>query len=195
MILVTGGSASGKSAFAEQLLAGQRGLHIYLATMRDDSEEGKRRVQKHRAHRRDRGFYTVEAPRDLMSAFSFLPFTGQKAAVCREADKAGFPCAALRDSAVLLECLSNLAANEMFLENGSVRDAEQCREMVLREVFALRDACRELIVVGAILSEAHCHFDARTNAWIKSFSEIQNAVAEAADAVWKVEAGIPACLK
>ena len=50
LILVTGGSGSGKSAFAEQkavsLAAG--GELVYLATMQVYGEEGKKKVERHR---------------------------------------------------------------------------------------------------------------------------------------------------
>ena len=64
LILVTGGSGSGKSAFAEQkavsLAAG--GELVYLATMQVYGEEGKKKVERHRQLRRGKGFETIERP-------------------------------------------------------------------------------------------------------------------------------------
>ena len=89
LILVSGGSASGKSEFAEGLVTAS-GLETraYLATMQVC------RVERHRRMRAGKGFATVECPVNLAGAV--LP--------------AG--CAAL------LEDLSNLTANEFFGPQG-----------------------------------------------------------------------------
>ena len=90
--LITGGSGSGKSAWGESWIAGEakgRPL-IYIATMRPGGEEAKRRILRHRRQRAGRGFQTVECPEDL--------------------EKLKIPAG----SGVLLECRSNLAANELY---------------------------------------------------------------------------------
>ena len=49
MILVTGGSGSGKSAFAEDCVVScGETERIYIATMYPFDEESRRRVQRHR---------------------------------------------------------------------------------------------------------------------------------------------------
>ena len=61
MILVTGGSGSGKSAFAEDcVLALGEKKRIYIATMFPFDEESKKRVARHRNMRSGKGFETVE---------------------------------------------------------------------------------------------------------------------------------------
>ena len=61
MILVTGGSGSGKSAFAEDcVLALGEKKRIYIATMFPFDEESKKRVARHRNMRKGKGFETVE---------------------------------------------------------------------------------------------------------------------------------------
>ena len=62
MHLITGASASGKSAYAEGQLAKAEGPEkFYLATMRAWGAEGEARVRKHRAMREGKGFQTIEA--------------------------------------------------------------------------------------------------------------------------------------
>ena len=62
LTLVIGGSASGKSAFAERL-AVQSGLpRFYVATMRVWDTESERRVARHRDMRREKRFDTLECP-------------------------------------------------------------------------------------------------------------------------------------
>ena len=94
--LVTGGSGSGKSAFAEDMLTGfGDGDRIYIATMYPFDEESKKRVERHRRMRAEKKFTTIEC------------YTGLK--------NVQVP----KGACVLLECLSNLTANEMFQEDGA----------------------------------------------------------------------------
>jgi adenosylcobinamide kinase/adenosylcobinamide-phosphate guanylyltransferase len=73
-VLVLGGSRSGKSAHAEQLLAGHEEV-VYLATSRGDAadEEWTARITAHRA-RRPAGWTTLEstAPSELVRGGSVL---------------------------------------------------------------------------------------------------------------------------
>ena len=90
-ILVTGGSGSGKSVWAEKWL---RKLDcpkkFYIATMQVCDSESARRVERHRAQRRDLGMETLEKEKDL-------------GALTLE-----------QGSVILLEDIPNLLANEMF---------------------------------------------------------------------------------
>ena len=90
-ILVTGGSGSGKSAFAEGLVPRLEAHgRIYLATMEAADGESRRRVMRHRAQREGLGMRTLERARDM--------------------DGAEIP----QGSLVLLEDLPNWLAGEMF---------------------------------------------------------------------------------
>ena len=91
IVLVTGGSGSGKSAFAERLIEHlPREKRVYAATMQVYDGESVRRVQRHRAQRAGLAFETVECPKDLAGA-------------------------GIADgSTVLVEDLMNLTANEIF---------------------------------------------------------------------------------
>ena len=46
--LVTGGSGSGKSAYAESLLYSCEGIRYYIATMQIYDAEGEKKVERHR---------------------------------------------------------------------------------------------------------------------------------------------------
>lgn len=95
MILVTGGSGSGKSAFAEdQVVSFGEAERVYIATMFPLMKRAKR-VQRHRNMRSGKGFETIECYTDLAQV------------------------RVSKGSTVLLECMSNLVANEMFQENGA----------------------------------------------------------------------------
>lgn len=91
IVLVIGGSGSGKSAWAERLAVTLPGVaRVYLATMQAADGESLRRVERHRVQRADKGFQTVEAAMDLA--------------------KVPLP----EKAVVLVEDVPNWAANEMF---------------------------------------------------------------------------------
>ena len=60
-MMVTGGSGSGKSEFAESLVTGLAdGPNLYIATMFPFDEECHKRIARHREMRKDKGFDTLE---------------------------------------------------------------------------------------------------------------------------------------
>ena len=98
LTVIAGMSASGKSAYAEKraLELADGGALYYVATMEPYGEEGQRRIERHRRLRAGKGFQTIEC--------------------CRHIEKAadGIDAAERGEATVLVECLSNLLANEMF---------------------------------------------------------------------------------
>ena len=66
MILITGGSGSGKSAYGEKriLEAGEM-TRYYIATMEVFGEEGRKKVERHKKLRQGTGFITIESPKDV----------------------------------------------------------------------------------------------------------------------------------
>ena len=66
-LLVVGGSASGKSQFAETLAVSAPGKRYYIATMEPFGKEAQWRIARHRLLREDKGFETVERFRELGS--------------------------------------------------------------------------------------------------------------------------------
>ena len=71
---VLGGARSGKSRYAEGLIAAAPPPWIYVATAEALDEEMRQRIAEHRARRGD-GWRTVEAPCDLAEALAGLPPT------------------------------------------------------------------------------------------------------------------------
>jgi len=68
IILVTGGSRSGKSTFAQQLAESLSETRIYLATCPVIDGEMADRIEKHRRDRQDRRWQTLEEETDLAGA-------------------------------------------------------------------------------------------------------------------------------
>ena len=69
--LVTGGSGSGKSEYAENWLMEQSGGQkdllplIYVATMMPYTEETKKKIERHHRLRAGKGFRTIEKYTDM----------------------------------------------------------------------------------------------------------------------------------
>ena len=95
LTLVIGGAASGKSAYAESLTLKFPLPRYYVATMQVWDEECAKRVEKHRAMRKEKQFETIESPISL--------------------DKIRIPNRGI----VLLEDLGNLTANELYDPKGA----------------------------------------------------------------------------
>ena len=169
MILVSGGSASGKSAFAEQKILEESGSpRYYLATMEVYDAESRRRVEKHRQMRAEKDFTTVECQTHLENVS--LP----------------------EGSSVLLECLSNLAANEMFSEDGR---GENAGDVILDGIRALWEkAGRLVIVTNDVFSDGQI-YDASTERYRALLGRLNQETAAMADEVYDVIFGIPVRLK
>jgi adenosylcobinamide kinase / adenosylcobinamide-phosphate guanylyltransferase len=74
--LVLGGARSGKSAFAERMIADSNLAPVYLATATAGDEEMKDRIAHHRS-RRGPGWTTVEQPLALIDALAQVSQPGR----------------------------------------------------------------------------------------------------------------------
>ena len=69
LFLITGGSGSGKSEYAEQMvLKLQKTPRLYIATMYPFDEECHQRIKRHRCMRAEKGFDTLECYTGLKNA-------------------------------------------------------------------------------------------------------------------------------
>lgn len=68
IILITGGSRSGKSAYAQRIAESRPGERAYIATCPVIDEEMAERIKKHRQARKQ-GWSTIEETENLVAAF------------------------------------------------------------------------------------------------------------------------------
>ena len=70
IILITGGSRSGKSIYAQQIAESMAEGRTYIATCPVVDEEMKERIRKHREARRTGNWQTIEETTDLAAALT-----------------------------------------------------------------------------------------------------------------------------
>ncbi len=168
--IVTGGSASGKSEYAESLaISSDARQRFYIATMKPWDEEGHRRIQKHRAMRAGKGFETLE-------------IYGR--------------CADLsvvhKDSAVLLECLSNLTANIFYDPIYADKDLAQ---MITEDILDLKKRVKDLIMVTNEIFSDGITYGPETTCYMQILGQVNQNLAREADRVIEVVYGIPVEIK
>lgn len=199
--IVYGGSASGKSSYAESFamsLQGE-GRLLYIATMypykwntTEIDPETMQRIERHRAMRADKGFDTVECYRHVEHIM------------------------AKRQDVLLLECMSNLLANEMYLEPdaddggrpetmsevektgvGMSETLSPVSKKIVQALVNLSTRVQELVIVtNDVFSDGgSLTYDESTREYVKNLAEINCALARVAETVTEVVCGIPVIVK
>ena len=176
LLLITGGSGSGKSAWAERTLLSRMppeggGRAVYLATMENTGPEAAARVARHRAMRARHGeaagrtFVTLEQPVALGGA------------------------AVLPGDFVLVEALGNLLANELWSPAGAGRAGAEAR--ILSGVKALMERAALLAVVSVDIFAGGDGYDPETLDYIRTLGRLHRALAALAEETAEVVCGIP----
>ena len=208
--LVTGGSGSGKSAYAEKLVTEQyKGdSKYYIATMQVYDEEGKARIERHRQMRSGKGFTTIEQPACIEEALTKIDKWEEKQCVAVQEEKEGKQHIAVQEEkegkqcvaeqkekqcVALVECMSNLAANEIFQEE-EIRPYAAV-ERILKGIKTLSKHLHGLVIVTNNVFEDGIEYDAGTQEYLKALGQINEGLASMADTVTEVVVGIPVPLK
>lgn len=170
LALITGGSGSGKSAYAEALCVKlqqkrKKTPMVYIATMYPFDEEAFRKIERHRQLRKDKNFETVEC------------FTNLKEVILTQPD-----------TTVLLECMSNLTANEMYQENGA---GDKTVETVCEGLEHLCGQASDVVVVSNEIFSDGIKYDPETFRYQEYLGKINQYIAKKADLVVEVVYGIP----
>ena len=197
VVLVTGGSGSGKSAFAEEYLmrlSTQAETKYYIATKQPFGEESLAKIRRHQRLRAGKGFTTIEQSRDLTKAAQRIAkpsnqFQEEAVTINRPENSVPF----IRDTA-LLECMSNLVANEMFAEN-KIRLRDEVTAQILDGIEALNSQLEHLLIVTNNVFEDGISYEETTAEYIEAMGQVNERLAAMADTVIEVVAGIPVVWK
>lgn len=119
LILVTGGSRSGKSSYAQKLAESLPGSRAFIATCTVADDEMRGRVSKHQQARRRGGWRTIEEPLDLPGALR----------------------RAMNQPVVLVDCLTLWVSNVMF--DAAQREKTVSETQIARQCKETLAACRE----------------------------------------------------
>lgn len=171
--VITGGSCSGKSSYAEQRAMELGGdTNYYMATMRPWDEECAARIRRHQTMREEKHFKTLECYEDLH---------------LQEVENGCL---------VLLECMSNLAANECFRTDRPVKETkEQVVERILSGILHLQKQTKTLIVVTNEVFSDGGAYEEETLSYMEILGTVNRQLAKLADRVTEVVYGIPISVK
>ncbi len=180
--LVYGGSSSGKSEFAEGLVcATSYENRYYLATMGAKDEESKERIARHRQLRAGKGFVTLEQDVDIANTIPIIT-TIESGEFTTKACEEG-------DSIVLLECMSNLVANEMF-RDGEVHSATYCVKKIMSDLQLLCSKVSSIVIVSNNVFEDGILYDVGTREYLKALALVNRNISKIADEKYEVVVGI-----
>jgi adenosylcobinamide kinase/adenosylcobinamide-phosphate guanylyltransferase len=163
--LVLGGARSGKSAYAEGLVAESGLVPVYLATATSGDDEMSERVRAHRERRGD-AWTTIEEPLDLAQALSHHSAS---------------------DKAILVDCLTLWLSNLMTLS----RDIDAETE---RLVSVLPSLPSPVVFVTNEVGLGIVPANDLARAFRDHAGKLHQSVARAADRVVLMVAGLPMSL-
>ena len=164
--LVTGGSKSGKSAFAEKIAGNFSGKKYYIATMKPYGDEAFQAIECHRKMRAGKGFETIEKYTDL-GEINFA-----------------------ERGSVLLECMGNLCANEMFRE-----EIVNPVDKIISDIKRLESISEKLVIVTNEVGSDGINYSPETMRYITHMGKINRKIGEFADNIIECVYGIPLVLK
>lgn len=173
-LIVSGGSGSGKSEYAEKMAVdlfnkSKSQKLIYIATMIPFGNESLQKIERHKNLRKGKGFTTLEC-------FSeFKKFSGNQDFL---------------KATIILECMSNLIANEIFSDKNinAVSD-------VLAGILNINSNCDNLVLVTNDVFSDGKIYDNETMDYIEKLGKVNVELAKFANSVVEVVFGIPIFLK
>lgn len=179
--LITGGSGSGKSEYAEDMLCRYRKNEeerlVYIATMYPYGEETKKKIGRHRQMRAGRGFVTMECYTDLKRAAGMLGI--------------------YEPVSVLIECISNLVSNELYPfvpEEGGTSSvkhtANGTADKILKGIEAVLEAAVNVVIVTNEVNSEGLGYSPEMIRYKQVMGEVNRRLAVMADRVTEVVYGI-----
>lgn len=165
LVVITGGAASGKSALGETVCVRLGGALLYIATMPPHDAECAARIQKHRDARAGKGFDTVEWYANLDKQTLPKPY-----------------------NTAILECMSNLVANELFAEH---TPPAQLVEKLLSGVAHIQGRVENLVVITNEVFGGAERYEGDMAEYLWCLGSINCALMQKADCVIESVCGLP----
>lgn len=185
MIVVYGGTSSGKSNIAENIAVEmykgfgevcgearnlvEKNLY-YLATMETKSEASAQRIARHRRLRAGKGFETIEEQLDLSKVYEQVS-----------------------GDVVLLECVSNLVANVMYdrykAEPVPTSEVDNVADAIADQIFGLDAVCKLVVVTNNIFNDYYSQ-DAWCDGYMRVLGRVNELIVAKAEKFIEVVAGV-----
>lgn len=164
-IFISGGCKNGKSTYAQQL-AKQQGQGesplYYIATMKPVDNEDDERILRHQQERDGWGFTTIEQPNNIAEILQCCEHSGS----------------------FLLDSLTALLANEMFLSNGEI--IENAHEKIAVELVQIFQKIQNIVVVSDYIYSDAILYDPLTEIYRKALATLDRLAAKHCDKVLEV---------
>ena len=163
-VFISGGCKNGKSYYAQRLAKEQengKGLY-YIATMAPVDSEDKERIRRHQKEREGWGFTTIELEKNMESILSRCNHEGS----------------------FLLDSLTALLGNEMFLQDGSVDTIAY--ERIGKELLKVLDHVQNIVIVSDYMYSDAFVYEPLTEMYRKHLATLDTLMARHCDVVLEV---------
>lgn len=168
IVLITGASGSGKSEYGENLcvrLSDGKPM-TYVATMYPFGEETLCKIKRHKEMRSGKGFTTLECFYQLNQILR----------------------SSTLHKTVLLECMSNLLANELYMEEGA---KERAFEAIMEGIELLSNHCENVIIISNEVFGDMMPTNKEMAHYIDLLGRLNQEIGKRADVVCEVVYSIP----
>lgn len=181
IVVVYGGSGSGKSKVSENISEKlfqqeQKEYLYYIATMMPYGVESEQKIKRHRRQRQGKNFIVKEIYYDL--------------------EKKDF-----KNSVILLDCLSNLVANEWYRYISNIKKEEKkkakneiSKKIVESLIKIKKQNCDIVVVTNDIFRSVRTHWEGEED-YLSCLGIVNRCLVEQADMVYQIISEQGICLK
>ena len=167
LVFISGGVRSGKSTLGENLTEKiAEGRKVYLATSIAHDEEMIKRILLHKQQRSGKGYLTIEKSTDI----------GEVAVDIENGDT------------LLLDCLGNLLANEMFSDK-TMQEKESISEKIFSEICLLNEKAEHMIIISNDVFSDGCMYSDSVVEYIDMLAVLHIKIAGISDKAIECTAG------
>jgi adenosylcobinamide kinase/adenosylcobinamide-phosphate guanylyltransferase len=159
---ISGSVRSGKSSFAEQMIK-NKSNKVYLATSYSIDSEMDERIKKHQEDRKQDGYKTIEKPYNLNEIVDELS----------------------QDDVVLLDCLTNLVANEMYLNQNNNMDK------IIEDLNLIEEKVHHLVIVSNDVFSSGLNYDLEVKKYMKNLGYLHVLLTQLAEHAYELVYKLP----